>query len=79
MEAVAQAERPPVGSVWGAQIRSPVPIRPICRKIEFANPTSKGKVSEGEEHCAILPGPAKLPSELDGSCAVQRFLVFARA
>jgi hypothetical protein len=39
---------------------------------------SKGKVSEGEEHCAILPGPAN-PSELDGSCAVQRFLVSARA
>jgi hypothetical protein len=45
---------------------------------EQSHNSSKGKVSEGEEHRAILPGPAK-PSELDGSCAVQPFLVFARA
>src|SRR5215218_4497964 len=35
---------------------------------------SKGKVSEGEEHRAILPGPVRA----DRSCAVRRFLVFAR-
>jgi hypothetical protein len=45
---------------------------------EQAQKSSKGTVSEGEEHRAILPGPAN-PSELDGPCAVQRFLVFARA
>src|SRR5206468_5542589 len=38
---------------------------------------SKGEVSEGEEHRAILPGPAN-GLTADRSCAVQRFLVFAR-
>jgi hypothetical protein len=36
---------------------------------------SEGKVSEREEHRAILPGPVRA----DSSCAVQRFLVDARA
>jgi hypothetical protein len=40
--------------------------------------SGEGKVSEREEHRAILAGPAN-PVGADGSCAVQRFLVFARA
>jgi hypothetical protein len=35
---------------------------------------SEGKISERAEHRAILPGPVRA----DRSCAVQRFLVFAR-
>jgi hypothetical protein len=38
----------------------------------------EGKVSEGEGHRPILPGPA-IALTADGSCAVQRFLVLARA
>src|SRR5918994_7566525 len=40
--------------------------------------SSERKVSKGEEHRAILPGPANALTA-DSSCAVQRFLVFARA
>jgi hypothetical protein len=38
----------------------------------------EGKVGEGEEHRAILPAPANALTA-DRSCAVQRFLVVARA
>ncbi len=40
--------------------------------------SSKGKVREGDEHRAILPRPANALTT-DSSCAVQRFLIFARA
>jgi hypothetical protein len=40
--------------------------------------SSEGKVSEGEEHRAIRPGSANVLTA-NGSCAVGRFLVHARA
>jgi hypothetical protein len=40
--------------------------------------SSEGKVRKGEEHRAILPGPANAP-RAESSCAAQRYLVLARA
>jgi hypothetical protein len=41
--------------------------------------SSKGKVGEGEEHRAILPGSPANELAADSSCTVERFLVNARA
>jgi hypothetical protein len=41
--------------------------------------SSKGKVGEGEEHRAILPGSPANELAADSSCTVEQFLVIARA
>ena len=40
--------------------------------------SNEGKVGEGKQHRAILPGPANALAT-DSSCSVQRFLISARA